>query len=864
MSKKQRKKHLPAAPSVRAQIITRLGDTVLDARELRGADEPGPRAWPWIAAGLALSAAGLGLFGAELSQDWEGHWASTRAAAVAELPAPTEPGLGLGGFALSLALLGLIPLGVGLRRRADRPARSFTIGEAAAVSVTVPGEGLPDPDAFTLVRADVDGLKLRFGGGFIGAIETSGETASLADLAATGALAEAGGVHRLRLDVGTRCVVTHHDLRFEIEAAETMPLRIGRPEVDRPLWRATAAAGLVLGGALIACESLERAPAPEGAAYVEQQAAELEESRFIRINLEMNEPELPPLPPLTEEEIEAAQIDLNPSAQEGTMGVPKAMRKSGLYAMKGPKAAVPRLARSFEPELAPRRAGILNFMAQSSGRTSSSPYGGAFTAAAPLRGTAPVNDHYADVQERSFIHVGDAPLSTFAVDVDTAAYANVRRFLGDGALPPAAAVRVEEMINYFDYGDPGPSDARPLTVRGEVAAAPWNSANRLVRVAVKAMTIEDEQVPPRNLVFLLDTSGSMHGSDRLSRVLHGLRGLAAELRPEDRMSIVTYAGSSGIALRPTGGDHSEAIVAALDYVRPSGSTNGASGIALAYRLAKSSRIKGGINRVILATDGDFNVGTSSSNELLNLVKREREAGIFLSVLGVGRGNLNDHMMEELADRGDGNYAYLDSDREATRVLVDNASKTLVTVAKDVKIQVEFNPAKVAGYRLIGYENRALADHEFTDDHKDGGEVGAGHAVTALYEIALLGSHEIERHRPALRYQTEELAAAATSAELLTVKVRYKAPDRAQSRELVLRVDDRDADAGQASNAFRLAAAVASFGMLLRDSPHTGDWSLRDVAYLLNHVNLHDPGGDIAELKTLVSQAAVLRGRVSMR
>ncbi|MCB9701996.1 MAG: VWA domain-containing protein [Myxococcales bacterium] len=889
MSKKSRR---PVVADVNAQITTRLGDTIIDVRELQAA-RPQPRAWPLIAAGVALAGAGLGLFGYDASQDWRRHWEETQAAEIAEMPAPAAPGLGFGGLSLLLALAGVVPLGLGLWRRAERPATRFSIGEGRGATLAVPGEGLPEPSAFDLVVAGADGMSMRFGTGMTGILDVDGAAASLAELAATGALHESAGIHRVRLDAGTRATIVHHDLSFTVEAVAPTVHGCDRPAIDRPFWIATAAAALVLGGSLAAC-ALADVTEPDGAAYVVDEVPLGEsESPTIRAFLSMNldpeieedDLEIPELaPPSDELDLEAIAEAADRirahrhRGEEGKMGKPTSKMKSGLYAMRGPRDAAPQMARSYDPEMAGRQSGILGVMRQQSGHFLASPHGGAYSVGkessdvwgglsagrvGPVQIGHP-GDRYGQITENVWSRVSEAPLSTFAVDVDTAAYANVRRHLGEGFWPTASAIRVEEMINYFDYQDRAPTGDVPLAVAAEVALAPWNPQHRLVRIGVKAREVAKGKVPPRNLVFLLDTSGSMQGADRLQRVVKGLVGLVNELRPEDRVSIVTYAGDSGIVLPPTPGSQRRAILEALTDLRPAGGTNGAAGIGLAYRLAHRHAIKGGINRVILATDGDFNVGVSSRDALVTMIERERSRGVFLSVLGVGRGNLNDHMMEQIADHGNGNYAYLDSDREAERVLVDQASSTLVTVAKDVKIQVELNPAKVASYRLIGYENRALAAEDFADDAKDGGEVGAGHTVTALYEVIPTGSRDALDGQE-LRYQNPRtLAAAAASDELLSVKIRYKEPDGERSRLIVERLRDRDVDAGQASDAFRLAAASAAFGMILRGSEHVGEWTLADVAALLERVALDDPKGEIAELRALVKRAVELQGRVAMR
>ena len=463
---------------------------------------------------------------------------------------------------------------------------------------------------------------------------------------------------------------------------------------------------------------------------------------------------------------------------------------------------------------------------------------------------------YAHIAENPFRQVSDTPLSTFSLDVDTASYSNVRRFLRDGQRPPIDAVRIEELVNYFRYDDPAPSGDQPFAVHTEVASAPWNPRHRLVRIGVRGREIAAAAVPPRNLVFLVDVSGSMEGADKLPLLKHGLAMLARSLRPQDHIAIVVYAGASGLALPTTRGDRQGAILAALGSLEAGGSTNGAEGIELAYELAQEGFVPGGINRVILATDGDFNVGVTSEGELVRLIEKKRESGVFLTVLGFGSGNVKDSTMEALADHGNGNYAYVDSPAEARKVLVREAGSTLVTIAKDVKLQVEFNPARVASYRLIGYENRALADRDFNDDKKDAGDVGAGHCVTALYELTLArdagdGAPEVDP----LRYQTDRApSAVAGTDELMTVKVRYKAPNGDSSRLSRYAVRDTDARLDATSDDFRWSTAVAGFGMLLRDSAHKGNASMDLVLRLARSAVGRDAHGDRRELLDLVERA----------
>ncbi len=434
---------------------------------------------------------------------------------------------------------------------------------------------------------------------------------------------------------------------------------------------------------------------------------------------------------------------------------------------------------------------------------------------------------YGKLDDNPFHRTATAPLSTFSSDVDTASYSNLRRFLTEGRRPPKDAVRIEEMINYFSYDLPAPRGNDPFSITTEVSASPWSAKHQLVRVSLAAPAIDDRQVPARNLVFLLDVSGSMRDPQKLPLLKQAMNLLVDTLRPEDKISIAVYAGASGVALEPTSGKEKDKIRQAIFALQAGGSTNGAAGIQLAYNMAEAHRIKNGINRVILATDGDFNVGVTSEGELTRLIEKERERGIFLTVLGFGMGNLKDSTMEKLADRGNGNYGYLASLFEARKILVKEAGATLVTVAKDVKLQVELNPAKVAGYRLIGYENRLLRDEDFNDDKKDAGDIGAGHTVTALYEIVPVGVEVPSAKVDDLKYQNKPTpSAGAASSELLTVKVRYKEPNGQTSKLLSKPVKAEDLKA--ASSDFQWATAVAGFGMLLRDSPHKGTLSWKQV------------------------------------
>ncbi|HYG11736.1 MAG TPA: VWA domain-containing protein [Pyrinomonadaceae bacterium] len=465
---------------------------------------------------------------------------------------------------------------------------------------------------------------------------------------------------------------------------------------------------------------------------------------------------------------------------------------------------------------------------------------------------------YKRIDENPFFEVARVPLSTFSIDVDTASYSNTRRFLREGQLPPKDAVRIEELINYFSYDYPQPAGDAPFSINAEVSACPWNSKHRLVHIGLQGKRIHKEDLPPANLVFLLDVSGSMNSPDKLPLVKSSLRMLAEQLSARDRISIVVYAGSSGLVLPSTPGDRRGEILAALDALEAGGSTNGGEGIQLAYRVATENFIRGGINRVILATDGDFNVGTTSEGELTRLIEEKRRSGVFLSVLGFGTGNVKDATMETLADKGNGNYAYIDELQEARKVLGEQLGATIATIAKDVKIQVEFNPRQAAAYRLIGYENRLLRDQDFNDDTKDAGEIGAGHTVTALYEVVPFGQNFENPGVDALKYQRPaQVSSSASSRELLTIKVRYKDPDASDSKLLSVWVADAGATIESASDNFKFSSAVAGFGMLLRDSKYKGDARYADIARLARAAAGADTQGYRTEFIQLVERAQTL-------
>jgi Ca-activated chloride channel family protein len=460
-------------------------------------------------------------------------------------------------------------------------------------------------------------------------------------------------------------------------------------------------------------------------------------------------------------------------------------------------------------------------------------------------------EEYDRIVENPFLSVVANPLSTFSIDVDRASYSNVRRFISQGMRPPIDAVRVEEFVNYFPYDYPEPLGAHPFSITTEVGASPWRPEHRLMRIGLKGRSTGVADLPPSNLVFLLDISGSMSTPDKLPLLKAAFRLLVNELRPEDHVAMVVYAGAAGLVLPSTPGDRKTEMLDALEALDAGGSTAGGAGIRLAYDVARENYIPGGNNRVILATDGDFNVGTSSDAELVRLIEEKREQGTFLTILGFGTGNLKDAKMEQLADHGNGNFAYIDNLMEARKVLVTEMGGTLLTIAKDVKIQVEFNPSLVAAYRLIGYENRLLRAEDFSDDTKDAGELGAGHTVTALYELIPVGvdTDVAIRGVDSLRYRsTGDILPTGGSHELGFVKLRYKEPESETSRLIEHPVVD---EGGAASRDFYFATAVAGFGMLLRDSEYVGPWTLTDVLATARHALGADPHGYRAEFVRLV-------------
>ncbi len=472
---------------------------------------------------------------------------------------------------------------------------------------------------------------------------------------------------------------------------------------------------------------------------------------------------------------------------------------------------------------------------------------------------------YSTIHENGFKDVTHYPLSTFSIDVDRASYSNVRRFLNMGQLPPKDAVRIEEMINYFNYDYPEPEGKHPFSVYTEISRCPWNESHQLLHIGLKGKSIDKSELPASNLVLLIDVSGSMSAANKLPLLKQAFRMLVNELRPEDRVAMVVYAGAAGLVLESTPGSRKEEIIAALDRLQSGGSTAGGAGLKLAYKVAQENYIEEGNNRIILATDGDFNVGASSNAEMERMIEEKREHGVFMTVLGFGMGNYKDDKMEIIADKGNGNYAYIDNIQEARKVFITEFGGTLFTIAKDVKFQIEFNPARVKGYRLVGYENRLLNDEDFNDDTKDAGEMGAGHTVTALYELIPAGSNESLKSIDPLKYQSsrEKQKASAKvkadlSAELMTVKLRYKQPDGNTSTKVEIPVKGKVLDLDETSDNFRFSAAIAEFGLILRDSRYREEATIEQVIALAKGARGDDEEGYRSEFLKLVKLADTLK------
>lgn len=464
-------------------------------------------------------------------------------------------------------------------------------------------------------------------------------------------------------------------------------------------------------------------------------------------------------------------------------------------------------------------------------------------------------EDYDLIVENEFLEAMANPVSTFSVDVDRASYANARRFINSGSLPPPDAVRIEEMINYFNYDYPQPTGDDPFSFTSEVSECPWNKTHKLVHIGLQGKRIEFSQEAPSNLVFLVDVSGSMGAANKLPLLKSSFDLLLNNLKPDDMVSIVVYAGAAGVVLQPTKASEKKTITKALKKLKASGSTAGGEGIIKAYQLAKENLMEGGNNRVILATDGDFNIGPSSDADMIRLIEEKRKEGIFLTVLGFGMGNYKDSKMEKISNAGNGNYAYIDNLMEAKKVLVDEIGSTLVTIAKDVKIQVEFNPTLVKSYRLIGYENRMLKKEDFEDDTKDAGEIGAGHTVTALYEIVSATAEDVKEGIDQYKYQTVQLKEEAfNSKEMATIRFRYKQPDGEVSKEIVNTIEDKNTTLDKSSNNFRFSASVAEFGLLLRNSEYKGEACYEQVLEMAKASSGEDKFGYRRDFVSLVDLA----------
>ncbi len=469
-------------------------------------------------------------------------------------------------------------------------------------------------------------------------------------------------------------------------------------------------------------------------------------------------------------------------------------------------------------------------------------------------------EEYSKIVENPFQHPQNAPLSTFSIDVDKASYSNSRRMIVSGQMPYKDAVRIEEFVNYFDYEYPNPTGEHPFSITTEVSTCPWNPEHQLVHIGLQGKKLDYDKLNPSNLVFLIDVSGSMSDANKLPLLKSSLKLLVNELSDKDKIAIVVYAGAAGLVLPSTPASEKSKIIKALDRLEAGGSTAGAMGIKLAYQLAKENFIPNANNRIILATDGDFNVGVSSTSELVRLVEEKRKEGIFLTLCGFGMGNYKDDRMEEIAKHGNGNYFYIDNINEAKKVFVKEMRATLFTIAKDVKIQVEFNPAKVQAYRLIGYENRMLKSEDFNDDKKDAGELGAGHTVTALYEIIPVGvKSEYLKSVDELKYQNYQHTKTANSNELMTIKFRYKKPNEEVSKLITHVLNDKSKKLEETSNNFRFSAAVAEFGLLLRDSEFKGKANYNQVVSLAKESRGEDSEGYRAEFVRLVESCQLMQG-----
>lgn len=799
---------------------------------------------------------------------------------------------------LGSGLLGMVH-GLGRRSR-ELKENAFTIGSDPGVTFPTPAAALP-VGTLPLVASSGTDYEVTFTAPMSGELQLDGQRIPLSELARSGQARPSGavaGAYVMTVPPAARIHLRLWDNSFSISSvarprAYAVPIGID--------WRILSYPGAVFAAVgLVAVLMLRLPPQPRSLSV----DALLRDPRWAKLVLKPEE--VPDWLKMTDLEAPSSG-GRHGRVPEGKLGKQDTHAKGGLFAIKGPPTA-PRLARDEA-----RKVGVLGVLdsqraasqvasfARSSalGRDAADAMGslvgsevgdaygpsglgvvgsgrggggvgmrgrigqGGGTGAAPgigLIGSRPSDrepntEAYARVDENPFRSVQVAPLSTFSVDVDTASYSNLRRFLLQGQLPPVDAVRIEELINYFPYDYKPPTSSEPFASNLEIAGCPWAPQHRLLRIGIKGRELAPQSRPASNLTFLIDVSGSMESENKLPLIKRSLALLSRTLDARDRVAIVVYAGSSGVALPPTRGDQTAVILGALARLQADGSTNGAGGIKLAYELAAKNFIRGGANRVILATDGDFNVGATSEGELTRLIENKARQGVFLSVLGFGMGNYKDSMMEKLADRGNGNYAYIDTLKEAHKVLVQELTGTLVTIAKDVKLQIEFNPAKVKAYRQIGYENRQLRDEDFNSDQVDAGEIGAGHTVTALYEVVPVDVAIALPSVDPLKYRAALPPAAPQSGELATVKIRYKSPTAEKSQLSSFPITDRLLSWKEASADFQFASAVAEFGMLLRGSKQRGSSSWTSVLELARRGRGADPHGYRAEMVQLVELAA---------
>lgn len=798
---------------------------------------------------------------------------------------------------------GLVGLVYGLGRRSrELKDNAFTIGSDPGVTFPTPSAALP-VGTLPLVAASGTDYVVTFTAAMSGELQLDGQRLQLSELLRSGHArpsAAIAGAFVMRVPPEARLYLRLWDNTFSVSSVarpRSYPVPLG---ID---WHVYSYCGAVFAAVgLVAVLMLRLPPQPKSLAINDL----LRDSRWVRF---LGRPDEVPDWLKQAKKGTASSVGRRYKSAEGKLGKKDGQGSAKLFALKGP--STPQLAKE-----AASKSGVLGIVSRERatggaasfvpstelGRDAEDALGGLVgtevgdaygsggfglvgsgsgggggvgqlghlglgVGSGAVRGlgrlsvrshsAAPNTEAYARVDENPFRSVQAAPLSTFAVDVDTASYSNLRRYLLQGQLPPIDAVRIEELINYFPYDYKPPTGSEPFAANLELAGCPWAPQHRLLRIGIKARPIAPQSRPASNLTFLIDVSGSMDSENKLPLLTRSLALLARSLDARDRVAIVVYAGSSGVVLPPTRGDQTGIILGALAALQAGGSTNGASGIELAYELAAKNFIRGGANRVILATDGDFNVGVTSEGELTRLIENKARQGVFLSVLGFGMGNYKDSTMEKLADRGNGNYAYIDTLKEAHKVLVQELSGTLVTVAKDVKLQIEFNPAKVRAYRQVGYENRQLRDEDFGNDKVDAGEIGAGHTMTALYEVVPVGVPIDLPSMEPFKYRAPVPPSAPQSGELATLKIRYKSPTADNSQLSAFPITDSSLSWKEASADFQFASAVAEFGMLLRGSQQRGSASWQSVLELGRRGRGADPHGYRAEMVQLVELAARL-------